>query len=367
MSKIKCGFMAAGLLAVSLPILAATTIGAGAATVPGAAQDSAIDTPATAPTDFSSARMGGGGGRGGGFGGGGRGGGGRVGGFGGGGRVGGRTGGGGRVGGRTGGGRVGGRTGGGRVGGRTGGGRVGGRTGGGRVGAHRVGGTRVGGTHTGGARTGGTRVGGTRTGGTRVGGTRVGGRVGRTTSIRNRRISTFSGRRFWYRGGWRVLIGISLLTGYAIGPDFYYPEGYVALAEPVCTGYTDDGCALRWQDVAADDGSTIPQCVEFCPRVRREGAVPAAAPVAAAPRQGCEVEVYQDKNLAGASFKTTEDQPLLNDQWDKRISSINVISGTWDFATEQQYGGDAMRLAPGSYRDLGSNWDDQISSFMCTQ
>jgi hypothetical protein len=208
-------------------------------------------------------------------------------------------------------------------------------------------------------------------GGARVGtaGTRVGGaRVGAVTSVRGRRFTTFTGRRFWVRGGWHTLIGIGLLTGFAIGPDFFYPEGYVALAEPTCTGYSDDGCALRWQDVAADDGSTIPTCVQFCPRVRKPVEVGAApAPVAAAPRSGCEVEVFQAKNLSGQSFKTTEDQPLLNDQWDKHIASINVVSGTWDFATEQQYGGDAMRLAPGTYRDLGANWDGQISSFMCSQ
>jgi hypothetical protein len=186
--------------------------------------------------------------------------------------------------------------------------------------------------------------------------------------VRNRRFTTFAGRRFWWNGGWRTLIGISLVTGWAIGPDFYYPEGYVALAQPVCTGFTDDGCALRWQDVATDDGSVVPTCVQACPKVRKAIAVSApAAPVAAAPRTGCEVVVYGDKHLAGASFKTTEDQPLLNDQWNKQISSIQVIAGTWDFSTEAQYGGDAMRLAPGSYRDLGANWDDQIASFMCTQ
>jgi hypothetical protein len=361
MSRITCGLMAAGLLAVSLPILATATIGARAAPATGAAQDSAIDPP-TAPTDFSS-RGGGGGGRGGGGGG--------RGGFGGGGRGGG--------GGFGGGGGGGGRVGGGRTGvshahtsGR-GGGRGGSRTGSTRTGGSRTGsaGTRTGGTRTGGTRTGGTRTGGTRTGtaGTRVGGARVGGaRAGNVTSIRGRRWTTFSGRRFWWNGGWRNLIGISLLTGYAIGPDFYYPEGYVAYAQPLCTGYTDDGCALRWQDVATDDGSTIPQCVQFCPKVRKTVAAPAAAaPVAAAPRQGCEVVVYGDKNLQGASFKTSEDQPLLNDQWNKKIASIQVVAGTWDFSTEAQYGGDAMRLAPGSYRDLGGNWEDQIASFMCSQ
>ena len=373
MSRTTCGFIAAGLLAASLPILAATTVGASAAPVPGASQDSAVDAHANAPTDFSSrGRGGGGGGRagGGGRGGGRAGGGGR----GGGGRFGGGHGGGGRAGGHAhSSGRVGGRTGGGRTGSqRTGGTRTGGeRTGGARTGGERTGGTRTGGERTGGTRTGGTRTGnaGARVGGTRVGGTRVG--ATRTTTIRNRRVTTFAGRRIWYRNGWRSLIGIGLLTGFAIGPDFYYPDGYVALAQPVCTGYTDDGCALRWQDVAADDGSTIPQCVQFCPRVRKEaaaGAPPAAAaPAAAAPRKGCEIEVFRDRDLSGASMKTTEDQPLLNDQWDKQISSINVISGTWDFSTEAQFNGDAMRLAPGSYRDLGPNWDDQISSFMCVQ
>jgi hypothetical protein len=377
--------MAAGLLAVSLPILATTTIGARGAPVPGAAQDSTIDTPTT-PTDFSS-RGGGGGGRGGGGGGGrggGMGGGGRGGGMGGGGRMGG---GGGRTGvshahssGRTGG-RTGSRTGSSRTGGsRTGSSRTGGtrtgnagtRTGGSRTGGTRTGGTKTGGTRTGttGTRTGGTRTGnaGTRVGGTRVGGTRVGGaRVGNVTSIRGRRWTTFTGRRIWWNGGWRNLIGISLLTGWAIGDVFYYPEGYVAYSQPLCTGYTDDGCVLRWQDVATDDGSTIPQCVQACPKVRKPVEVTTPAPVAAAPRKGCEVVVFADKNLQGQSFKTTDDQPLLNDQWDKQISSIQVVAGTWDFSTEAQYGGDAMRLAPGSYRDLGATWDDQISSFQCIQ
>jgi hypothetical protein len=76
MSRTICGFVAAGLLAVSLPILATTTTGARAAPASGASHESTIDTPASQPTDFSSRGRGGGGG--GGFrgGGGGRGGGG---------------------------------------------------------------------------------------------------------------------------------------------------------------------------------------------------------------------------------------------------------------------------------------------------
>jgi beta/gamma crystallin len=395
MSRTTCGLLAAGLMAVSLPILVTTTIGARAAPLSGAAQDSAMDTPASEPTDFSS-RGGGGGGRGGGggFGGGRGGGGGFGGGRGGGGGFGGGRGGGGRMGAGGGGGRggshVSGRTGGGRTGqhhaGRTGGGRTGSsRTGGSRTGSARTGGSRTGSARTGGQRTGSTRTGGTRTGTARTGGTRTGtartggtrtgtaGRVGgaRTggvTRIGNRRVTTFTGRRFWWHGGWHTLIGIGLLTPWIIDGIDYFPEGYLAYSEPVCTGYTEDGCSLRWQDVAAEDGSSIPQCVQYCPRSRR-GPPPGAAmaPVAQVGRTGCEVEVFSDKNLAGASFKTTDDQPLLNDKWDKQISSINVISGTWDFSTDAQFNGDAMRLEPGTYRDLGPNWDDQISSFMCTK
>jgi hypothetical protein len=389
MSRTTCGIFAAGLLAVSLPILTMTTIGARAAPLSGATQDSSIDTAANTPTDFSSAR--GGGGRGGGGGGRMGGGGGRMGG--GGGRMGGgggrMGGGGGRMGGG-GGGRMGagggrgghhasGRAGGGRTGqhhaGRTGGSRTGSaRTGGSRTGTARTGGSRTGTARTGGARTGGARTGtaGGRVGGARVGTARVGGgRTGtRTTTIRNRRVTTFTGRRFWWHGGWRTLVGIGLLTPWVLGGIDYYPDGYLAYSQPQCTGYTDDGCALRWQDVAADDGSTIPQCVQFCPRERKgppPGAQLAPAPLAAGQRKGCEVEVFSDKNLQGQSFKTTEDQPLLNDQWNKQISSINVIAGTWDFSTEAQYNGDVMRLTPGAYKDLGPNWDDQIGSFQCVQ
>lgn len=359
MSRTTFGFLAAGVVAVSLPILAMTTIGARAAPLSGATQDSSIDTAANTPTDFSSRGRGGGGGGRGGFGGGGRGGG-----FGGGGRMGG------------GGGR------GGHVSGRTGGGRTGqhhaGRTGGGRTGSARTGGTRTGTGRTGGARTGTARTGGARTGTAgRVGGARVGtagrvggARVGTVTSIRGRRVTTFTGRRFWWHGRWVGLVGIGLLTPWVVGGIDYYPEGYLAYSEPVCTGYLEDGCALRWQDVAADDGSTIPQCVKFCPKVRNgppPGAQLAPAPVAAGTRKGCEVEVFSDKNLQGQSFKTTDDQPLLNDQWNKQISSINVISGTWDFSTDPQFTGDAMRLEPGTYKDLGPNWDNQISSLMCAK
>jgi len=112
---------------------------------------------------------------------------------------------------------------------------------------------------------------------------------------------------------------------------------------------------------------SVPQCVQYCPRQRVVRAVQVAprAAVAAAPRTGCEVAAYQGKDLAGAALRTTEDQPLLNDQWNDQISSLQVVSGTWDFYLDTNFGGDVMRLSPGSYRDIGPNWERQISSFMC--
>jgi Beta/Gamma crystallin len=172
--------------------------------------------------------------------------------------------------------------------------------------------------------------------------------------------------RIWWNGGWRTLIGVTALTGYTIGGTYYYPQDYVSVAQPACTGYTDDGCALRWQDVSTNDGSTIPQCVQFCPRDRTAAPPPEAAAPAEARPGSCEVDVFVDLDLAGDNFRTTEDQPSLGN-WDKVIRSINVISGTWDFFTESDYGGDSMRLTPGTYRDLGDNWQDQIGSFHCVQ
>jgi Beta/Gamma crystallin len=254
MSRITPGVIASGLLAVSLSLLAATSMGTSGASPPVVPQDPAIDTPANAPTDFSS------------------------------------------------------------------------QSGGGYRGRTRVAGS---------------------------------------TSIHNTRVTTFTGRRLWWRGSWHSLIGMGLLSGFAIGRDIYYPAGYVALAQPACSGGTDDGCALRWQSVSTNDGAAIPQCVQFCPRNGAAAAPVPAGPPVASPREGCEVEVFHEPNLSGASAKTTEDQPVLN-EWDKQISSIHVISGTWEFSSEQQYGGDAVRLLPGTYQNL-AEWDKQTSSFMCVQ
>jgi hypothetical protein len=49
----------------------------------------------------------------------------------------------------------------------------------------------------------------------------------------------------------------------------------------------------------------------------------------------------------------------------KEISSIQVQSGTWDFFTGDDYGGNTMRLTAGTYPTLTPDWDKKINSFMC--
>src|SRR5205085_10242441 len=126
-----------------------------------------------------------------------------------------------------------------------------------------------------------------------------------------------------------------------------YPEAYVTLAQPVCVGFTDDGCPLRWQNVRTDDGSAIPQCIQYCPRVRRPrpvveapvgvptagGGAPTATPVAQVPRN-CQISVFPQRDLAGSPFTTGEDQSSLAGQLSTTVSSINVTQGTWYLFSE---------------------------------
>jgi hypothetical protein len=150
----------------------------------------------------------------------------------------------------------------------------------------------------------------------------------------------------------------------------------VSLAEPVCSGVTPEGYRLTWRDVPTDGGALIPQCVAYYPRGRTAPVMSAgvpgrtvtgAQPVAAAMAQGCLVEIYSQVAFTGTSSDVAADQPRLSDfGWDKQISSLDVKSGTWDFYSEPDYGGQMVRLVPGQYSNLEA-WDKEISSFMCTQ
>ena len=94
---------------------------------------------------------------------------------------------------------------------------------------------------------------------------------------------------------------------------------------------------------------------------------PSSADTAAAQaRANCEVVVYAESGLKGMSAPTNQDQPRLDAvRWKNEIASLVVKSCTWDFYTEDDYGGSHMRLKPGSYTQLSPDWSKKIASFQC--
>jgi hypothetical protein len=86
-----------------------------------------------------------------------------------------------------------------------------------------------------------------------------------------------------------------------------------------------------------------------------------------AKRRGCDVAVYLDGSYSGEVWRTTEDQPSVGAHWIKQITSIIVISGTWDFYWDPSYRGEVITLPPGAYPYIGNHWDDKISSFRCVR
>ncbi len=192
------------------------------------------------------------------------------------------------------------------------------------------------------------------------------------TIINNRTVQVYRDRRRVYIGGVpRTLIAVSGLAALTVAGIAYYPQGYAVLARPVCQGITEAGCALQWQAVATDDGFTVPQCVQYC----RQGYVPPPPPprVVMAPPQlltsgGCEVTIFSEPNFGGESSETTEAQANLEDSgWDDSITSVEVRMGIWDFFSEPEFSGEAIRLEPGSYPTLPQDWLNRINSFMCSE
>ena len=79
----------------------------------------------------------------------------------------------------------------------------------------------------------------------------------------------------------------------------------------------------------------------------------------------CQVIVFWDANFQGEQWRTTHDSYFVGQHWNDQISSIQVLSGVWEFYWDAAYKGEVMRLGPGSYGYVGDHWNDQISSFRC--
>jgi Beta/Gamma crystallin len=191
-------------------------------------------------------------------------------------------------------------------------------------------------------------------------------------TVNNRFFPIARGQRFVWVGGFRrTFIPLGVLGVALIGGSYWYPDGYVSVAQPYCAGLTPDGCQLNWRVVDFEDGGGAPQCVQYCPQV---GPPPARVaelppPPPPAPANGsCEMTIYADPNFAGTAAPTAENQPALGQAgWLNEISSVQVQSGTWEFYADENFGGASMRLDPGPYPNLPPEWTKRIGSFQCVQ
>ena len=203
-------------------------------------------------------------------------------------------------------------------------------------------------------------------------------------------------RRIFVNNRWRTLIPLIALGTFMYDDDTYYADGYVSMAEPVCTGYAEDGSRLRWMAVPTEDGGSEYQCVAYSTQRNRtvteitvpeepvEEAPPPAPPSTtgvgpanepavaspepgAAPATGCELLIYSETNFKGLSAPSAENQSSLSeDGWQNEIASLQIKSGTWDFYSDEDYAGEMMRLSAGSYPTLDPKWTKHIGSFMCS-
>jgi Beta/Gamma crystallin len=176
-------------------------------------------------------------------------------------------------------------------------------------------------------------------------------------------------RFMWLHGQRRHFIAVALLGVVLIGGSYWYPDSYVAMEGPACTGYTPDGCQLQWRMVGFEDGDGEPQCVQYCPQVGSPPEQVATLPPPPPAQNGaCQTTIYSEPNFAGNEAPTGDGQPTLSDTgWRNEISSIVVGAGTWDFFSEENFGGESMRLTPGTYPTLAAEWNKRIGSFMCVQ
>jgi hypothetical protein len=200
------------------------------------------------------------------------------------------------------------------------------------------------------------------------------------TPIGNRFYPIVRGPRYvWWGGYRRAFVPLAVLGLVAIGGSYWYPDGYVSVAQPYCGGYTPDGCQLTWRMVDFEGGGEAPQCVQYCPQAGPPPELgPGQAPARVAslpppppppPANGtCQMTIFAEPNFAGAAAPTSDAQPALGEAgWLNEISSIQVQSGEWEFYPEENFGGVSMRLDPGDYPNLAPEWTKRIGSFQCVQ
>jgi hypothetical protein len=159
-----------------------------------------------------------------------------------------------------------------------------------------------------------------------------------------------------------------VLGAAAVGGTYLYADGYLPVGRRYCEGVTPDGCHLNWRLVGFEGGGEDWQCVQYCPR---PGALPPPRAVALTappplPEGRCEISLYSEPNFGSAAVTTSDDQAQLSASgWRDQIASLQVLAGTWDVFTDEQFGGESTRLEPGEYPNLPPEFDRKIGSFTC--
>ena len=75
-----------------------------------------------------------------------------------------------------------------------------------------------------------------------------------------------------------------------------------------------------------------------------------------------EIIVFEHVNFEGDSWRTTQCWNL-GSEWNDRISSIIVVSGTWCLAEHHDYLGWKYYFGPGHYHNMNGIPNDQVSCF----
>jgi hypothetical protein len=178
-------------------------------------------------------------------------------------------------------------------------------------------------------------------------------------------------RFVWLHGQRRLFTPIALLGVVLIGDSYWYPDAYVSAEGPACAGYTADGCQLQYRMVDLEDGGAEPQCVQYCPQAGPPPQQVATLPPPPAPVPdggACQTTIYSEPNFQGNSAPTGNSQQVLSPTgWRNEIQSIVVRAGTWDFFADENFGGESLRLGPGTYPTLAPEWTRHIGSFICVE
>ena len=86
------------------------------------------------------------------------------------------------------------------------------------------------------------------------------------------------------------------------------------------------------------------------------------AAVLAGGAQAAEMTIYQGRDFRGPSYTLKGNANLADINFQDKVSSIVVRSGTWDVCTERDLAGQCATLYPGEYPVLNRRLNNQIES-----